>query len=176
MRSIIKAAIRIIIVIMFLKSLLGLVNNLSGVLINPALYEYRYSFYTVAISLAIIFTGMLILYLLWRKTDWLVRIIAGNINENEVVISTSNLDLIKVAMRILGIYLLVTSVPTLIGMISYHLSLGSEFPRQMAMILKDYVTEVITILIGAWLVLGTKGINKVVDNVLNAPISDIKEE
>jgi len=97
-----------------------------------------------------------------------------------LVIKTSNLDLIKVAMRMFGIFLLITSIPELTGLSVYHIRLIHESdlmysPIQQATTIMNLVSNIITIVIGAWLVIGTKGIAKAIDNVMNAPISNVKE-
>ena len=180
MRSIIKTAVRIIILIMFVMLLKIVLSNVQWVIMLPRLgIEQNLLYYTGVIG-GLFIIGTLVLYFLWRKTDWIVRTIAGDLNDNELVIKTSNLDLLKVAMRMFGIFLLVTSIPELIGLSAYHIRLttASELiysPVEQATTIMNFVSSIITIAIGAWLVIGTRGIAKVIDNVMNAPISKVEE-
>jgi hypothetical protein len=41
--------------------------------------------------------------------------------------------------------------------------------------LQEIVATIFTFLIGLWLILGTRGIVKAIDNVMNAPISKVEE-
>ena len=172
MRALIKAAIRIIIIIMFLRLVYSLIQYVSAIFTSLKYTSPIYILGMIAVGLI----GILVLYLLWRKTDWLVRILAGNIKDNELVIKTSNLDLIKVAMGILGIYLLVTSVPDLFGLLVYHIHITKVapdlllMPTEQALEIKQWVTTTITILVGVWLVSrlrGIEGIVKLINNVWN---------
>ena len=181
MRSIIKAAIRVTIVILFVKYLVETINRVSVLFIYPFSQDLEaYPLLYMYIAFFIVMT--VILFLLWWKTDWIVKIVLGVLDENELSINTSNKDLIKVAMYILGLWLLVTSIPDLFGIFAYQIRLMEENPDliytagQQAVTIRDVVSYVITIVIGAWLVLGNKGISKVIDTVMNAPISKVPEE
>jgi hypothetical protein len=187
MKSIIKAAIRIIIIIIFVRSLVMLVNNLANLRVMSVqiqLYDEPQStiYYLYGIYIVGFLVVTAILFLIWKKTDWIVKILAGGLNENELNINTSNMDLIKVAMYILGMYLIVTSIPDLFGLLAYHLRLTGEeseliyTAQQKASTIQHFVTSGITIVIGTWLVLGNRGIAKAIDNILNAPISKEKDE
>ena len=181
MRSIIKAAVRVIIIIIFVSLLKHVISTLQWLITIPNNYMIPQDLpYLIGIvgGPFIIFT--LILYFLWRNTDWIVRVIAGNLNDNELVIKTSNLDLVKVFMRIFGIFLIVTSIPELFGLAVYHIVLiiPDELmysPISRATTLMNIVTIVLTMGVGTWLVIGTRGITKVIDNVMNAPISEVEE-
>ena len=179
MRSIIKAAVRVIILIMFVMLLKFIMYSAQSIMMAPALgIDIDLLFYTSSI-LGPFIIGTLVLYFLWRKTDWIVRIIAGNLNDNELVIKTSNLDLLKVAMRLFGIYLLIASIPDLFGLLTYYIRMNNELmytAHVQATTLRSSVSNIITIGIGVWLVIGTRGIAKVIDNIMDAPISKVPKE
>jgi hypothetical protein len=46
-------------------------------------------------------------------------------------------------------------------------------PELQATWIKNIVTPVIVIIISAWLMLGSRGIARVIDNVINAPIGQV---
>ncbi|MFH1032275.1 MAG: hypothetical protein V1767_06920 [Chloroflexota bacterium] len=175
MRSIIKAALRVVIVFAFLEIVASLVKSIGSLLTFRHIPDAQdLSTFYVNISIASLI-GLLILWAMWWKTDAIVRILVGNISENELVINTSNLDLIKVSMRILGIYLLATSIPDLFGLIAYHIQnvnlyveLNNIDPKLQADEIKWWVTTGVTILIGIWLVLGSRGIVTAIDKVWTA--------
>jgi hypothetical protein len=72
-------------------------------------------------------------------------------------------------MRILGIVLLVYSIPTLIGLIGYHLSFPMEImdiaPDRQANEIKNFLITGVQILIGLWLTFGIKGPVKTPDRL-----------
>ncbi len=82
----------------------------------------------------------------------------------------------------IGLWLLVTSIPNLFGIFAYHVRITNESsgfvysPEQQAVMIKNMVTSAISIMIGLWLVLGNKGISKAIDTIINIPISKRKEE
>ena len=125
MRTLIKVVIRLALVLMVLQFLEFIVFNFAFLMSTFAMSDSysgnRNESWSIAITIAIFLIGILIIYFMWNKLDWLVGIIAGNYNENELVIKTSNDDLIKVVFGILGIYLIVTEIPTVAGLI------GSQF-------------------------------------------------
>ena len=169
MRIAIKATIRVILIYIFLSSLVSLISYGVNIFNSHHFYPEDYGF---LFTLALLILGMvlitLILLALWWKTDWIVGIIAGDIPENEIKISTTNLDLIKVAMRILGIFLLVYSIPTLVGLIGYHFSLPADspdFPSVHADEIRNLLVAGVKIVFGVWLLLGTRGIMNTVDKV-----------
>jgi hypothetical protein len=111
----------------------------------------------------------IILTLLWWKTDWLVNVLAGRVSNHELIITSSNLDLFRVAIRILGLYLLVDSIALLIGLIGYHFSLP---PQYLDLAIETHANEIknffvlgTKIVLGAILLLGFKNIFKTVDRI-----------
>ena len=82
-------------------------------------------------------------------------------------------------MHIIGLYLVVTYLPSLIDGFSYYIRLSTESsnamnsPELQATWIKNIVTPVIVIIISAWLMLGSRGIARVIDNVINAPIGQV---
>jgi len=169
MRNAIKATIRIILIFMFI----DLIIILAGQVATLNAYLQAADDFNALRFIALLAGGfvisVLILYLLWIKSDWIVRKIAGEMPDSELIINTTNLDLIKVAMRILGIFLLVKAIPELVGLASYHFSLtegerliGQEWSSNE---IKNWVTTGAQILFGVWLVLGTRRLVNAIDKV-----------
>ena len=184
MRSLIRAAVRVIIIVMFVMMVKMLLVNIQWVAMNfhdESLRQILY--YQIGLTVGQFGVYSAILALLWLKTDWIVRVIAGNIDDNELLITSSNLDLVRVAMQILGMVLLATSIPKLLGLGAYHFRILNLVEKldvpssavSQATELQSFVIIIVTFLIGLWLVLGTRGIVKAIDSVMNAPISKVEE-
>jgi DNA-binding transcriptional regulator/RsmH inhibitor MraZ len=71
MRSIIKAAVRVIVLIMFIKLLEMVIHNVQWTVELSRLNIEPNLFYYFGITLGLFVIGTLVLYLLWRKTDWM---------------------------------------------------------------------------------------------------------
>jgi hypothetical protein len=128
MRSIVKAVIRIILIFLFLESLLVIIRYggtiWSAGLDSPDWYFYRYLLILVAVEAIII----LFIWVLWWKTGWIVRRFIGETSDDSLVISTSNLNLFIVAIRILGIFLIINALSDIIGNIVYYYTYDKMVP------------------------------------------------
>jgi hypothetical protein len=161
MHTLIKAAVRLVIILMSLQLLTLFANGLANIV--------------DLLIIGVALVGALILYILWRKSDWLVKKLAGDINENELVINTSNLDLINVVMRVIGMFLILISIPKLAGLIAYRGVLANAYTdmllasnaRATASEIKEWITNIGTLLIGLWLALGGAGIVQVFNKIWN---------
>jgi hypothetical protein len=178
MRTLIKAVIRIAIVLASLQVLIFLGKSLVSFLSVPESIRESAgptAYYGLGLILGITLISALLLYFLWRKSDWLVGVFAGNFNENELIISSSNLDLVTVVMRVVGICLVITSLPSLLGLAIYHARIVQTFhgvitldEATQANELQQWITVIGTILAGLWLVLGGRGIAEAVDKKFSA--------
>jgi hypothetical protein len=176
MRMFVRAAVRIILVVLFLQTILATLRYITEPNIhNRVTAITHWEPFSTIIGAALISIG--ILALLWWRTDWLVRVLTGRVYDRELIISTSNIDLMKVAMRILGAYLIVSGIPSLIGNIGFHIALLDSDLLVMYTpdLERNLIVPVIQILIGFWLVLGTKGIVKTL-NVLDDKVHIIPPE
>ncbi|RPJ63891.1 MAG: hypothetical protein EHM12_01175 [Dehalococcoidia bacterium] len=174
MRTLIKAVVRIVIALMawgWFLSLVQTIFSFANFISHP---EYgtglgQYLFMSAALILLI--GGAVLLVLLWRNTDWLVGVLAGNIDEKQLVINTTNLDLITVVLRILGISLIFTALPALAGhIVNQAIITNGPFqvaPDVQARAVESMITTGGTILIGVWLLYGGKGIAAEVDRQVN---------
>jgi hypothetical protein len=172
MKTIIKAIIKIIALVFALQLLSPLVANIITVIrmYNDNIYTGNGQgilIYFLAEALFIILIAALVLYFGWWKTDKIVRLIAGDLKENALVVSTSNVNLYRVILSVLGICLLVTSVPSLLGLISYHIYGAQTYsdifrppPDVVASEIERWVLQIVTFLIGIWLTVGSKPIAK----------------
>jgi hypothetical protein len=171
MRLAVKAFIRIFLIYIALQMAYYITNYISNMFFYRRAYPGDYDlFFHVIFLVASSLIVLLVIYVLWWKTDWLVRVLLGRTRDRELIISTSNLDLIKVAMRILGVVLLVNAIPELIGLVGYHFSLPAEFwdyPSyyESARETQEFIVVGIKILFGIFLVVGTRKIVDTIDKV-----------
>ena len=178
MKAIIRTTIRIILIIMALQLLSLIYSSAMNILVYQPSYSYDYTVHPSVITLALSITGILVLLILWWKTDWLMRVLAGEISDQELVISSSKLELFDFAIRILGIYLIVRYIPLLIGLIAYRISivitsLEEPYMPPIAYEIERWVTTSFYILIGVLLTSGMKGmktIGRIINNFWNKAI------
>lgn len=167
MRTLVRAAIRIILIYLFLETLFYTIRYCCDIFHIYTYFEPRSRWFDLLVIIGAAVICFVILSLLWWKTDWLVNVLAGKVSNHELIIATSNLDLFKVAIRILGIFLLITSIPALVGLIGYHFSYPDDLFNTYAGIQPQEIRELIIIgmkiLIGIGMILGTKGIYRVID-------------
>jgi hypothetical protein len=175
MKAIIRTTIRIILIIMALQLLSLIYGSAMNILVYQPSYHYEFSVHPSFIALALSITGILVLSVLWWKTDWLIRVLAGEISDQELVISISKSELFDFAIRILGIYLIVKYIPLLMGLIAYRMSAVIAPEEHMFHMPQTYEIEwwvkiSFYILIGVFLASGMKGmktIGRIISNFWN---------
>lgn len=172
MRTLTRAAVRIILAIMFLQTFFTALNYLVNL--------SRYSVQSIGLGLLLILgvsvISFIILGLLWWRTEWLVNLLAGRVSNHELIITTTNTDFFRVSLRVLGFYLLADAIPALLGMLGHHLyysSLDIYSDSIIAGNIRDLITIGAKILIGIGLIIGTRGISKTASNRSNKAV--IKE-
>lgn len=167
MRTLVRAAIRIILIYLFLETLLYTIRYCHDIIHTSTYFEPQSIWFDLLVVIGVAIICFVILSFIWWKTDWLVNVLAGEISNNELIITTSNLDLFKIVLRIFGVFLLIDSIPALVGLIGYHFSYPNDLINTSAGIRPQEIRELIIIgvkiLIGFWMILGTKGIYKVID-------------
>jgi hypothetical protein len=175
MRTLIKLAIRLTIIFVSFQLLIFFANNLAN-FVSFLNFQPDLSVYLSASILAVIIIVIAtILSMAWMKSDWLVKKIAGDIDDNKIAITTGNVDLINVIMRVVGMVLILISIPKLAGLIVYRGFLVTIYRDVLlatnsslgATEIKEWITVVGTLLIGLWLVLAGTGIFKFFNKVWN---------
>ena len=175
MKTIIRTTIRIILIVMALQLLSLIYNSAMNILVYQQSYNYEYAVHPSFITLALSIAGILVLSILWWKTDWLMRMLAGEISDQELVISTSKPELFDFAIRILGIYLIVKYIPLLMGLIAYRVAAIIVPDEHLSYMPPTYEIEwwvkiSFYILIGIFLTSGMKGtktIGRIITNFWN---------
>jgi hypothetical protein len=170
MKSLIKAVFRIFLVFTFLQIITYLVNYISTALsyrgLEYAETQTTYNPLSNIIAASVVFVIFtLILITLWWKTDRIIKFIAGDISENGIVITTSNSELFRVIMRILGVFLIVTNIAYIVVILGYYffyLKSNISGGLQTTQI-QNIIIHSITVLLGAWLAIGNKAIMNFID-------------
>jgi hypothetical protein len=168
MRMLVRAAIRVILIFLFLDVIFTCIRYIGEFNVYSLRGEIENIWFQYLIIIGVTIISLVILALLWLRTDWIVHVLTGKTYDRELVINTSNVDLMKVAMRILGIYLLVDGIPSLLGLIGYHFAIkepdlmGNNY---IANEVSKFVIVCVKIFAGIWLVLGTKGIYSIITSI-----------
>lgn len=171
MHTLVKAGVRLVIIFVSLQLLTYFANSLISILSMLQFSADLYSYLGLTVMLAVTIVSALILYFAWRKSDWLVTKLAGDVEEKEIVISTNNADLTNVVLRIVGMVLILIFTPKLIGLVAnrvvavYMPYLGSANPTPWE--IQQWVTVIGTILIGIWLTISGTGIFKAFTKIGN---------
>lgn len=159
MRTLTRAAVRIILAVMFLQTFFTAINYLVNL--------SRYSVQSIGLGLLLILgvsvISFVILGLLWWRTDWLVNLLAGRVSNHELIITTTSTDFFCAALRVLGFYLLADAVPALLGLLGHHLyysGLATYSDSVIAGNIRDLITIGAKIVIGIGLIIGTRGFSK----------------
>ncbi len=119
MKTLIKAAVRIVIAFMLYGALMQLIVSIMNILLYKQYGDSGILIYTASVSVVWVATIVILLFA-WIKADRLVRLFAGPIRGNEITINTSNSDLLAAAVSIFGVYLVVSAVTGLAGLYAYH--------------------------------------------------------
>jgi hypothetical protein len=162
MRGIITAGVRILTIYLFINILVILGNDFF-IIWNTRNLPGETNSMNISIFVSVCLVIIFILWVIWVKASSLSRFLAGDIDDNNIVIQSTSVDIMKVAMRILGFCLIATTLPTLLGLAAYHIRIINGDWRMpisestQAAEIKSWVIATVTILIGIWLVLGFRG-------------------
>jgi hypothetical protein len=163
MRSIFKSAIYIIVIFTFVQNVLILLNYIPTLWYHFASDRPReYDWIEFAVFLSVFLLSFLFLLLLWLKASSLTRLLAGDINDNKLVLNTSNSELFKIVLILIGIYLVVVNIPEIFGVVGYHFRFGYLYegmnlpPQEQANELKLWIIPIASVIIGLVLAFGVK--------------------
>jgi hypothetical protein len=184
MRSLIKAIFRVFLVIAFFQTIWILINFVSRLYTPGNIYgnfESTDKLQSLGIAAGIFIVVTIALVLLWRKTDTIIKMVAGNISDNEIVINTTNSELYRIIMRVLGIIIIVTNVPSFLVTLGYnflYIKIINDVPYEISAsgIITELLIRGISILLGIWLIIGNKSIVNAKNNIMNWIDADNKDE
>ncbi len=183
MRAILRVAIRIMLIVVFLQVLMNTFNTIARIVTRDGFSMSRSVFYTeIAPYLIGFLIVLLVLWVLFWKVNTIVRLLAGRMMNDQLVISVNNQGLFQLAVRMLGIYLLITTIPDLLGSLGYHITM-IDYYRQFGMQadaeaweVQSYVKSGAKILIGIGLIIGWRRISGAFRNLFHAPDEDKAEQ
>ena len=153
MRSVVRAIIRIALIFLFLQSLFTIIRYIDTIWVSESVphdWDY-YRFYLIFIGTEAVI--VLCIWVLWWKTDWIARFFVGETSDDSLVISTSNLDLFIVAIRVLGIFFIITALCDITGELVYYsiydqLVPGVENPELTPNLIRSLSTNGATLIFG----------------------------
>jgi hypothetical protein len=154
-------------ILYFLSLLNTLLNGISNI-VSLSYYDYKTTFNII--FLAVVFVVLTaLLYFLWRKSDGIVKLLAGNVDEQNITITLSNTGLMSVVLRITGVVLLVSNIPRLLGTLVYYAYEGFGGNGSfMASEMRQWVIIGVSCLLGLWLAFGAKWFAGVLKSIWNA--------
>ena len=175
MRTIIKAIVRILALFFAIKLLTPLISSIR-IIAEMSRLDIELSLINLAYALFVIIIIGLVLYFGWWKADSIAKLLAGDLDDNAIAVSTSNVDLYRVIISAFGIYLLITSIPGLAGLISYHLNSTQMYADTglvpnidfVAQEIERWVFQIVTLLLGIWLTFGGKPIARFLVRISSA--------
>lgn len=172
MKTLIKAFIRIMALLFALEMLNPIFRNIAPLLSDISQWPRAFVMTNLSAALLDFVLAVLAIYFAWGKTDKVARMVAGKLNESEVVVSTTNARLYALIMSALGVYLFVTAFPKLLGHLAYTLywsnyqqGSGIMVPLETAAEIEGWTTQVLTVAIGIWLIVGRRAMAKFVNNI-----------
>jgi hypothetical protein len=171
-------------VIAFFQTIWILINFVSRLYTPGNIYgnfESTDKLQSLGIAAGIFIVVTIALVLLWRKTDTIIKMVAGNISDNEIVINTTNSELYRIIMRVLGIIIIVTNVPSFLVTLGYnflYIKIINDITYEISAsgIITELLIRGISILLGIWLIIGNKSIVNAKNNIMNWIDADNKDE
>jgi hypothetical protein len=96
------------------------------------------------------------------------EIMIGDMDANQLVITGSSEEVYKILIKFLGLYLIVTSLPFMLGQLPWVLIVATGRPNSQSIFvdppfyvaqqIAPWLTQIITLIIGIWLFFGGKTI------------------
>jgi hypothetical protein len=177
LRGLITAGIRIVLIFIFFQVFIEVLNFLPSIF-NSSGYSSNSQYFSlkeVLIPICIFLVVLVILCIVWWKARRIASLLSGDKFDTQLVINTSNTELIRVVLRVFGICLICLTIPTLLGHVTYFINYQSQVSNDFPIIQANsppfvnyFVTDGTKILIGLWLVLGGRGIVIAIDKIWNA--------
>ena len=126
---------------------------------------------------SLIVIGLLVLA--WKKTDWLVNVLAGCDATEELPFQVQSREIYGLALKFLGVWVMVNALPEFIRFLVIYINLFESTSGYDSLLPSDTAPNLIAagvkIIIGIWLVFGSRSISNFIDNVINIPLNkDVK--
>jgi hypothetical protein len=178
MKILVRVVIRIAIIALIIICFTSFINTLSNYLGYLSFYamegmEYTWRAYIAVLVLWPIVIALLILA--WKKTDWLVNVLAGSDAPEEIPFQIPVQKLYNFALKFLGVWVMVNALPEFVRFLVIYINLSVSTGGYDSLMPSETVPNLIgagvKIIIGIWLVFGSRGISKAIDTVTNLPIN-----
>ncbi|MDO9334381.1 MAG: hypothetical protein Q7T57_07675 [Dehalococcoidales bacterium] len=158
MHSIIKALMRIMIIWAFL----NIITYIPASIVNAFSMKEFYldSRLTGIIYAVLLLLLLIVLFFLWRKTDYIVKKLVGEVDAQEQIINISGSDLYRLLLRIMGIYMILTTIPEISRILFQYFYYQADVFALHNFDFIYWVPQIVKIIIGICLVIGNEGIRK----------------
>lgn len=154
MQPVMKTIIKMVVLFLVLYLISPFINNIGNFL-----YLYRmdneYSWAYLIGNFILLIVAVLLIYFGWWKTSRIVRLLVGEQEYTQLIINVSSSDLYKLIIKVFGVWLIISSIPNFLGLLSYHSYYASYFPVGtdmgpdfVAEEVRDIVTASVKLLIG----------------------------
>ncbi len=161
MRSFVKALLKAGVVL----AALGLLVEFVTITLSAA-DAYRtdeaHAFALLGLALAAVALAGGLLYLFWRRADWLADRVVGELPAQGAALAVSNLDLLGLFLAALGLFLLATRLPDLLALLASHFYITTALPGRytrpelLALEMRPFVADILGILAGVVLTFGSR--------------------
>jgi hypothetical protein len=150
---------------MGIQLLFAFFKDISSFFYDTSIFKDEKIFNYLGTILGVDIAGLILLCILWWKTDWLAKLLGVNTDDNALVIKTSNVGFLTVAIQIIGIFFIITSIPDFIGLAVYHIQMRDTFPgydlsEYQIQETKQWVITSLTFILGLLLASGSKWLVK----------------
>lgn len=160
MHLLLKALVRILLIWAFL----NLVSALPGYITVYEYYENKILFIGTTTGAFIVLLA--ILFILWLKSDYIVQKLVGNTEtQQHEVIQVSHPDLYRLILKVMGIFLLVTTIPAISRILYLYWYSHTYNITIFIASFADWIPLIVKMMLGLWLIIGNKNIRKAWDAV-----------
>jgi hypothetical protein len=147
----------------FFLSILGVMVRYAITLVQytRGTYDDVIGFTLIEMAIVAIVSGVVIFFG-WWKSERIARLLVGELKDEPLVISTSNKDLLRLILSVLGLYLFATTIADLGGLAVYQVQTsqsssqpGFGFADESALVeMRHLVTTLISLAISVILMVG----------------------
>jgi hypothetical protein len=162
MKTFLKAAVRILALFVFIN--LITVTASAMVVFTATGIGHRVLAVLIIAGMFVFQTAVLVI--IWFKADSFVKLMTGESDDKEVVISASGPDFTTLMLRAFGLYFILRAIPQIAGLAIYRVMLvgqPSYYYYQNAVNVSDaqqWTVQIVTLIIGISLIVGAGRVNK----------------
>jgi hypothetical protein len=123
MNLIIKAVVRIVVVLTAVQGASYFINYISQVLTSSLYAESNKASELAGIGIAFVVLALL-LWAVWASAGRIARVLVGHVDVNTLQVNSSTFDAYTVGIALIGVYVFVTALPALFGLVARRIVLA----------------------------------------------------